>query len=308
MMERSTVRLSEVYQKDKPAISFELFPPKSWKGMARLFENFDELVSCGPAFVTCTYGAAGGSSGEGRTLEVLRLIRGDYPQVPLASHLTCVGRSAAQLRAYIEQAKDLGIMGIVALRGDLPGGKGPYEPVAGGYRYANELVAMIRAEFPELNVIVAGYPEKHPEAPSFGADIENLKRKVDAGADAVITQLFYNNDDFFRFQEACEKAHIDTPIIPGVLPVTSLAQIRRITDLCGARLTKKLLARLEAHGDDEEGQYSVGVYYATRQVEELVEQGVPGVHLYVLNKSRAAALICRALNLSQQVRPIRAKA
>lgn len=302
------MRLSEVYQQDKPAISFELFPPKSWKGMARLFEHFEELVSCGPAFVTCTYGAAGGSSGEARTLETLRLIRGDYPEVPLASHLTCVDQTADQLREYIRQAREYQIMGIVALRGDLPGGKGPYEPVPGGFRYANELTAMIRNEFPELNIIVAGYPEKHPEAPSFEVDIENLKRKVDAGADAVTTQLFYNNEDFFRFLDACEKAGIDVPIIPGVLPVTNLAQIRRISELCGARLTDKLLQRLEAHGKDTEGQYSVGVYYATRQVEELIEQGVPGVHLYVLNKSRAAALICRALNLSQQVRPVKAKA
>jgi methylenetetrahydrofolate reductase (NADPH) len=267
--------------------------------MASLFEHFGELVRCGPSFFTCTYGAGG--STRDRTLELLDWVRTDYPDVPIASHLTCVGATGASLREYIRAAAAKGSFGIVALRGDTPADPS-YKPAPDGLRYANELVAMIRDEFPDLSIIVAGYPEKHPEAPSMEIDLENLKRKVDAGADAVISQLFYDNEDFFRFRDQCDRAGIQAPIIPGLLPVTNLAQIKRITTLCGAKLTDRLLRRLEAHAEDEEGQFSVGVYYAARQVEELVEQGAPGVHFYVMNKSRAAAMICRALTLDRQRR------
>lgn len=266
--------------------------------MASLFEHFKELATCGPSFVTCTYGAGGGATAQGKTLEVLDWIRGDYPDIPLAAHLTCVGATVEQLRAYIRAAVARGVSGLVALRGDPPGGRRPFEPTPGGLTHANELVALIREESPMLNIFVAGYPETHPEAVSPKADLDFLKRKVDTGADIVLTQLFYNNADFFRFRDRCAKAGITVPIVPGVLPVTNLAQIQRLTTTCGAKLTEKLVRRLEAHGDDEEGQFSVGVYYAARQVEELVEEGVPGIHFYVLNKSRAAALICRALTLS----------
>jgi methylenetetrahydrofolate reductase (NADPH) len=295
------VNSSDWYQNNRLAISFELFPPKTWQGMAHLFEHFKELAICRPAFVTCTYGAGG--STRNRTLEVLGLIRGDYPDIPVASHLTCVGATAEDLRGYIREAVNAGITGIVALRGDPPGGTRDFVPLAGGFRHAEELVRLIREEFPDLMVLVAGYPEKHPEAPSFETDLDHLKRKVDMGARVVITQLFYDNSDYFRFRDRCQKAGITVPIVPGVLPVTNLAQVKRITTMCGAKLTDKLVRRLEAHGNDDEGQYSVGVYYAARQVEELVEEGVPGVHFYVLNKSRAAALICRALNLNPAIEP-----
>jgi methylenetetrahydrofolate reductase (NADPH) len=148
-------------------------------------------------------------------------------------------------------------------------------------------------------VVVGGYPEKHPEAPSAQVDMENLKRKVDAGADVIVTQLFYDNEDFFRWRDACHAAGIAVPIVPGVLPITNLAQITRFCTLCGSRLPQRLVERLAVYEDGGEGQYAVGVYHATRQVEELVEQGVPGVHFYVLNRSRATAQVCRALTLSR---------
>ncbi len=297
--EGSEVKIAGQYNGKNVVVSFELFPPVKWKGMAHLYEHFEELCRCEPAFITCTYGAAGGTRAGYRTLDVLRWVRGDHAELPVASHLTCVTSTKDDLREYLRAAADLGVDGIVALRGDPPKGHSGTEPVRGAFRYANELVAFLREEFPDFSVLVAGYPETHPEAPSPEADIENLKRKVDAGADVIITQLFYNNEHFFRFRDQCDRAGIEAPIVPGVLPVTNLAQIKRITELCGARLTGKLLQRLEVHSDDSEGQYSVGVYYATQQVEELVEQGVPGVHFYVMNKSRAAALICRALTLSR---------
>ena len=293
------MKIQEYYNQAQPGISFELFPPKKWSGIASLYEHFKELISCEPSFITCTYGAGGGNSAEERTLDVLRLIHSDYPDIPLASHLTCINASKDDIREYMRRALEIGIKGVGALRGDAPKDGAPVEFPADGCRYANELVAMLREEYPDLRILVAGYPETHPEAESPEADLVYLKQKVDAGADAIITQLFYDNDTFFRFRDRCDAAGIEVPIVPGILPVTTLAQAQRITGLCGATLTEKLTSRLEAHGDDVEGQESVGVYYAARQVEELVEAGVPGVHFYVMNKSRAAALICRALNLSK---------
>jgi len=289
------VKLSDIYAAARPAVSFELFPPKSDAGMASLFTDMDELVACRPAYVTCTYGAGG--STRDKTLEVLRRLRAAHPELPVASHLTCVGATADDIRAYLRTAQDAGVAYIVALRGDPPQGETCFRATEGGLGYGNELVALIRAEFPGLGVLVGGYPEKHPEAPSLELDIEHLKRKVDSGADAVITQLFYDNEDFYRWRDRCAKAGINAPIVPGLLPVTNLAQVKRITALCGARLPKTLLSRLEQHEGDDEGQYSVGVYWAARQADGLIEASVPGIHFYVLNKSRAAAHICRALCL-----------
>ncbi|HNY85134.1 MAG TPA: methylenetetrahydrofolate reductase [NAD(P)H] [Candidatus Hydrogenedentes bacterium] len=286
--------IRSLYGQGRPAVSFELFPPKTPEGMESLFDQLQELVRCKPSFITCTYGAGG--STRDRTLDVLRAIRERHPQMPVVSHLTCSGASRDGIRAYIRSALDLGVSGVVALRGDppkdAPGAEEPSE-----FRHASDLVELIRAEFPALAVLVAGYPETHPESPSVAADIEHLKRKVDAGADVVVTQLFFDNQDYFRFRDRCADAGISAPIVPGILPVTNLAQIRRLTAMCGAHLPGRLLRRLEVHQDDEEGQYAVGVYHAARQAEELIAGGAPGMHFYVLNKSRAALLICRALAL-----------
>src|SRR5690606_7703434 len=173
-------------------------------------------------------------------------------------------------------------------------GESSFRAVPGGLCYANELVALIRSEFPNFAIAVAGYPETHQEATSPDADLENLKRKVDAGADIVITQLFYNNEDYFRFCDRCEQIGIDVPIVPGILPVTNLAQIQRITSLCKAALPPAFVERL-AQQDDTDWQHQVGVEQATQQVGELMERGAPGVHFYVLNKSRATCEVLTAL-------------
>ncbi|NLV46367.1 MAG: methylenetetrahydrofolate reductase [NAD(P)H] [Candidatus Hydrogenedentes bacterium] len=289
------VNLQTLYASGRPVISFELFPPKTEEGRRSLFEHLRELVNCRPAYITCTYGAGGGT--RERTLDILSQIHGQYPGIPLASHLTCVGSTRDELVQYIKNALALGINHIVALRGDPPRDATAFTPVPGGLSHANELVCLIRDEFPELGIAVAGYPETHPEAPSSAVDLDNLKRKVDAGADVIVTQLFFENSDYFRFRDRCVEIGIDVPIIPGILPVTNLTQIQRLTRMCGTRLSPKLLRRLEVHNDDDEGQYAVGVYYAARQAEELIAQGAPGIHFYVLNKSRATAQICRSLAL-----------
>ncbi len=292
--------LVSLYKQGKPVVSFEFFPPKTWQGIAELYEHFRELMKCKPGYITCTYGAGGNTSLEDaqrRTLEVLRWVRGDYPNVPVVSHLTCVNATEEDLRNYLHKVKELSVSGIVALRGDATGNNHKFIPTPGGFRYAVELVRLIKGEFPEFTILVGGYPEKHPEAPSLEEDIQHLKEKVDAGGQIVLTQLFYDNNDFYRFRDLCDKAGIKVPIVPGILPVTNLSQVKRITSLCGAKLTKVLLERLEKFENDEEGQFSVGVYYATRQVEDLIQHGVPGIHFYVLNKSRSAVHICRALTL-----------
>ncbi len=288
------MKLSEIYKSDQVVISLELFPPKTEKGMAALDKHVAELMAFQPSYITCTYGA-GGSTRE-RTLEILAKVRQKF-SVPVTAHLTCVGSTVDELRDFLRRARAVGVSSIMALRGDPPEGQESFQAVEGGLRYANELVALIRAEFPEFGIAVAGYPETHREAPNRTVDLENLKRKVDAGADVVITQLFYDNEDFYRFRDRCEAIGIQVPIVPGILPVTNLAQIRRITALCGASLPPRLLQRLEVHKDNEQGQFDVGVYHATRQVEDLVSRGVPGIHFYCLNRSRAVATILRALTL-----------
>jgi methylenetetrahydrofolate reductase (NADPH) len=208
-----------------------------------------------------------------------------------------VGQTAEQIGEYLQQALERGVTNVVALRGDPPRGTDKFEFTPGGFRYANELVAFIAERFPQMGIAVGGYPETHQEAVSPAHDLECLKRKVDAGADAVITQLFYDNDDFWRFRDQCDALGIDVPIVPGLLPVTNFAQIQRITSMCGAKIPTSFATALEAAGEDEKAQFAVGVDQATRQMHELIEGGVPGVHLYVLNKSEAASEVLRAVSM-----------
>ncbi len=278
--------LSTVYGQGKFGLSFELFPPKTPQGVASLFQHVTRLVEYRPSYITCTYGA-GGSTQE-LTLEIVARVHREF-QLPVATHLTCVGRTVEQLREYLRTAREFDIENVVALRGDPPRGDSAFQPVPGGFRYANELVALIRGEFPEFGIAVAGYPETHQEAPSPDADLANLKRKVDAGANIVITQLFYNNDDFFRFRDRCHALGIRLPIVPGLLPVTNFAQIKRITTLCGAQLPAPFVRRLEEAGEAADAQFKIGVEFATQQTQALLAAGVPGIHFYVLNRSEAAA-------------------
>jgi len=275
------------YPSGRFTLSFELFPPKTAAGETSLYENVRELMTFGPDVITCTYGAGG--STRDKTLEIVQQVRQRFG-VRVASHLTCVGSTVEQLREYLREARARGIENIVALRGDPPKGVTAFKPVEGGLRYASELVALIRREFPTIGIAVAGYPETHQEALSPQADLENLQRKVAAGGHCVITQLFYNNADFFRFRDRCQGLGIRVPIVPGILPVTNLAQIQRITSLCKACLPADFVAEL-SQKDDLEWQFAAGVRQATQQVQELIDAGVPGIHFYVLNKSHATAAV-----------------
>jgi methylenetetrahydrofolate reductase (NADPH) len=286
--------LQDAYTNDRFGLSFELFPPKTPESEAMMWRTVDDLMAFEPSMITCTYGAGG--STRGTTLDVLKGVRARHG-LPVASHLTCVGSSVDELRDYLQEAEALGVSAIVALRGDPPKGESTFQPVAGGLRYAAELVALIRSEFPGFGILVAGYPETHQEAVSPEADLENLKRKCEAGGDVVVTQLFYDNADFFRFRDRCVALGIRTPIVPGVMPVTNYAQIRRIATLCKARLPDGFTRAFEAAGDDEAAQFEAGVEFATRQVRELLDAGVPGIHFYVLNKSPATVRVLEQAGL-----------
>lgn len=288
------MQLSELYKQKPLTLSFELFPPRTPAGERQLYRTVEQLMKLSPDFMTCTYGAGG--STRDKTLGIVAQIKQRF-DIPVASHLTVVESTVDDLREYLRRAADEGVDYIVALRGDPPEGAERFVPKTGGLRYANELVEMIRAEFPQFGIAVAGYPEVHREAPSAEADLENLKRKVDAGADVVITQLFYDNDDYFRFVERCQSIGIDVPIVPGVLPVISLGQIRRIANLCGAKLPQAFIDRLSER-DDPDWQYQVGVEQAVAQTQSLLKQGVPGLHYYVLNRSDAMQAILESVDMS----------
>jgi methylenetetrahydrofolate reductase (NADPH) len=277
-------------------LSFELFPPKSAAAEESLWQNVAELMAFRPDFLTCTYGAGG--STRSKTLDVCRGVKQRFG-VPVASHLTCVGSTVEQLQGYLSEAKGAGIDYIVALRGDPPKGESSFKPVAGGLRYANELVDLIRRDFPGFGLLVAAYPEKHQECPSPELDLENLKRKVAAGGDVVVTQLFYDNVDFFRFREAYQRAGITAPLVPGILPVTNLSQIQRITSMCGAKLPARFTAALSEKQDDADWQFRSGVDFAIEQVRELVASGIPGLHFYVLNRSHATAAVLQGAGLQR---------
>jgi methylenetetrahydrofolate reductase (NADPH) len=285
------MQFASFYDGDRVGLSFELFPPKTPAGEKALFRHVDQLMEFQPSFFTCTYGAGG--STRDKTLEIVQRVK-QACGIPVASHLTCVGSTVDQLREYLQAARDRGVDHIVALRGDPPQGQEEFQAVEGGLRWANELVELIRGEFAHFGVAVAGYPEKHVEAPSMDVDLDNLKRKVDAGADIVITQLFYQNDDFFRFRERCEKKGLRVPVVPGILPVTNLSQIQRLTSMCGARLPDAFVSDLQAR-DEPQWQFTVGVEFAANQVRQLMEHGVPGIHFYVLNKSQATRAVLESI-------------
>ncbi|MFM7058025.1 MAG: methylenetetrahydrofolate reductase [NAD(P)H] [Planctomycetota bacterium] len=286
------MHLADVFQSRRFVLSIEIFPPKTAEGDAALQRSLLTLQKFQPAFLSCTYGAGG--STQDRTLAWCREIR-RLLSLPAMAHFTCVGATIQDLVAWLASATEAGVNNIMALRGDPPAGQHAFQAVAGGLQHANELVTLIRQHFPQMGIGVAGYPEKHLEAPSLDADLANLKRKVDAGADAVFTQLFFVNDNFLRFRDRCDQLGIRIPIVPGIMPITDFARIRRITSMCGTVFPEDLAKRLEAVQEDSTAQFEIGVEHAVRQCEELRNSGVPGIHFYALNKSDACERILSAL-------------
>jgi methylenetetrahydrofolate reductase (NADPH) len=286
------MRIRDIYRSQKFGLSFEIFPPKTPEGDSALWENVARLAALQPAFISCTYGAGG--STRTRTVELCQEIQRRYG-VAATAHFTCLGGSLVELREWLVLARDGGIANIMALRGDPPAGQVQFQQLTGGLNHANELVALIKSEFPEFGIGVAGYPEKHPEAASLEVDLLNLQRKVAAGGEAVYTQLFFDNDCFYRFRDRCDKLAINVPLVPGIMPILSFAQIKRITSMCGAALPAQLSSRLESVQDDKDAQFQIGVDFAIAQCRDLVDRAVPGIHFYILNRSQACEAILNAL-------------
>ena len=286
------------YGEKRPVISFEIFPPKTEGGMKNLEKVLKDLAALGPDFITVTYGAMG--STRERTLEIASLIKKRFG-VETACHLTCVGASREGLDTMLSRIHDAGIENIVAIRGDVPSDGAESAGHPDGYKYGSDLVRHIR-RFEEttlkrryFGIAVGGYPEKHAEAPDMETDIRNLKLKVDAGADIVITQLFFDNALYFDFVDRARAHGIKTPIVPGLMPILSVRQIERMTSMCGATIPPGLKKKLEACSDDDENARSIGIAQCVEQSKELIERGAPGIHFYVLNKSEHMKEIISAL-------------
>ena len=276
------MRFPEFYaSRRRPVISVEVYPPKPESSQEGFRKVISRLVSLRPDFLTVTYGAFG--SAQVRTVEIAEMIRREF-SIECACHLTCVGATPADIERILGGIRTAGIENIVALRGDPPQGQESFAPPPGGYRHAIDLVGHIRRAG-GFGVAVAAYTEKHPEAPDAAADLQRFREKVDAGADIAITQLFYDNRHYWNFVERARALGIGIPIVPGILPILSLGQVKRITGMCGASVPERLLEMLDAAGSDEEAALEVGVRHAVAQAWDLLIHGAPGVHFYVLNKS-----------------------
>jgi methylenetetrahydrofolate reductase (NADPH) len=287
------VRIADLYAQPGLTLSVEFFPPKTDKGVEALFSEIEIIKTLQPAFCSVTYGAGG--STRDKTVDLVTRIHRDC-QLEVMCHLTVVGQSKDEARAVLMKLKQNGIENIIALGGDPPQGVDEWKPHPDGFHYAVELVREARA-IGGFSIAVAGFPEVHPRAESRAADLHYLKEKVDAGAVAVITQLFFDNEDYYRFVEDAQKLGIKVPIVPGVLPILSAPQVRRFTALCCAKIPPRLGRKLAKVENDDGAAVEIGIEYATRQCEGLIKFGAPGLHFYSLNKSHSLQAICKNLGL-----------
>lgn len=284
--------ISALFSEQRPLRSIEFFPPKDDAGVEALRQTATVLKRINPDFVSVTYGA-GGSTRE-RTAQVSALLKNELG-FTVMPHLTCVGHSRAELHELADRIYAGGFRNIMTLRGDPPKGATTFEVAAEGLRYASELVSLLKARHPDFCLGVGGYPEKHPEALSLETDLDALKRKIDAGADFITTQLFFDNAIYFRFVDRCRAAGIQVPIVPGVMPVLALKQIQRFANMCGATLPAPLVTRLEVAAENTEVVEMVGLDWALGQLRDLVAKGAPGYHLYIMNRAKSALALAAGL-------------
>ncbi|MDC0369172.1 methylenetetrahydrofolate reductase [NAD(P)H] [Opitutales bacterium] len=282
--------LKERFAQDKPLFSVEFFPPKDDAGGERMLKTASLIQPHKPDFVSITYGAGGGT--RGTTLRYAKLLQEEHG-FEVMPHLTCVGHTRDELLEILEEFSQAGFRNIMALRGDPPKGETTFKPVLGGLSYGSDLVSLIRENFPDFGIGVGGYPEKHPEAQNPEIDLQNLKTKVDAGADFITTQLFFDNSAYHNFVNRCRESGIDIPVLPGLLPVLSIGQVRRFCAMCEAGLPSQLENDLESA--DEADHPSIGANWALQQVKDLLAKGAPGYHLYALNKPQSTLQILEGL-------------
>jgi len=287
------MRILELYASGRPVFSFEFFPPKTDAGYRSLFRTIADLTPLEPGFVSVTCGAAG--STRKKTADLVNRIQQETGLTAMA-HVTCTGRSAEELASSLEEMERAGIENVLALRGDLPKDQADWQPVPGGFRHANELAAFIKSRF-GFSLGGACYPEKHHEAQSFEEDLANLRKKIEAGVELLITQLFLDNEPFFHFVERAREAGIDVPIVPGIMPMVSLKNLHGAMQLSpGSKTPPELEERLVEAGEDAERSIEIGVEWATRQCRELLDRGAPGIHFFTLNKSPATRRVHRSLS------------
>ena len=278
---------------DEPLFSFEFFPPKTDEGEQNLRTTLEDLRAFEPDFVSVTYGAGG--STRNRTVEVTKWIKQELG-IEAMAHLSCVGATREELTATLDGIAAAGIENVLALRGDPPRGETEWKAHPGGLHYSTELATLISDGY-AFSIGAACFPEVHPEAPDRAHDLRFLKRKVQSGASFLITQLFFDNEVYFRFVEEARAAGIDVPILPGIMPITDLGQIKTITGMCGASIPERLMEALEWRSSEREAVLQLGVSYATLQCAELLARGAPGIHFYTLNRSHATRAILSALKL-----------
>ncbi len=289
------MHIKKILDQNKISFSFEFFPPRSKNTSMKLLASINDLISLKPAYVSVTYGA-GGSTRELTHDLILELQ--NKTDLTVVSHLTCVGATKDEIKAILDEYQQEGICNIMALRGDPPADQNSFVQTEGGFKYASELVAFIKQNYPEMGIGVAGFPEGHPEMPNRLKEIEYLKQKVDAGADYICTQLFFNNADFYDFRERCEIAGIKVPILAGIMPITSISNMNRMSELAlGARFPARLLKALGRAESDSHVE-KVGIHWATEQVYDLIDNGVKGIHFYTLNQSKATMQIYESLGVS----------
>ena len=281
------MKIAELLHAGKQTVSFEFFPPKDDAGFEDLFRTIAALKPLDPSYVSVTYGAGG--STRSKTVDLVKRIKHEIGLESMA-HLTCVGATREEIESVLDDLQAAGVENVLPLRGDPPKGESEFVRTEGGFAYASELVEFVRSRY-SFCLAGACYPEMHPEAPNAETDLDNLKRKVDAGADFLITQLFFDNDDFFRFRDRAAAAGIRLPILAGIMPVLNVKQVKRFTQMCGAAIPPKLLSKIEAVEDDTEAVRQIGVYHAAQQCEGLLGDEVAGLHFYTLNRSTATRAI-----------------
>jgi methylenetetrahydrofolate reductase (NADPH) len=275
----------------RPIFSFEFFPPKTEEGRTELFEALKKVKTLNPGYISVTYGAGGGT--RDKTIEIVEQAKNILGLESMA-HLTCVGHSKEEIKKILDELETSGIENVVALRGDPPKGETSFKPNPGGFKYASELTEFIRASY-SFCIAVAGYPEGHVESPNKETDWDYLSQKVKAGADFIITQLFFDNYHYFAFENRLREKGVTVPIIPGIMPITNYHQIVRFTQMCGAKIPEKIIRDLQPIQNDLVEVQRYGIEYATSQCKELIAHGVPGIHFYTLNKSHASQEIIRRL-------------
>ncbi|HOG17675.1 MAG TPA: methylenetetrahydrofolate reductase [NAD(P)H] [Syntrophales bacterium] len=287
------MKIRDAFTRKTPTLSFEVFPPAREGNVESLYETIRELGDWKPDFISVTYGAGG--STRDKTIEIAAKVKKDFHHEVLA-HLTCVQSTRDDIAGILDALKNETIENILALRGDPPDGTGVFRRIEGGFGYANELVEFIRSRS-DFCVGVAGYPEGHCEAPSLDEDIRNLKRKIDAGADFIITQLFFDNDDFYRFRERVMKCGVRVPIVPGIFPILNYKQSQRIGSLCAPKLPPALREKIEKYRDKPEEIEKYGIEHAARQSEHLLQNEAAGIHIYSMNRSGPVRRILAELPL-----------